>query len=208
MKSITIKVYFASWKRGSHETLIFKTWKLQWGSISVLFPCSDNFIFFLKKVYLLFKNWNRFFNISFFHSRPNDSFFTFMGPLTMLRYLIWEPYKWLLLKALVVALLLLILGLFLYSMPVCLLFIIIRRSVLLTQKLKKYYYIFNEAEKYYFNHLKILNYNWWLVIFHILFSGIHNQESIWCLKHQNHNFYFFSLLIIKLFIKLQVGNVV
>lgn len=51
-------------------------------------------------------------------SRPNDSFFTFMGPLTMLRYLIWEPYKFCLLKGLVVALLLAILGLFLYSMPV------------------------------------------------------------------------------------------
>ncbi|XP_066918163.1 otoferlin-like [Clytia hemisphaerica] len=50
-------------------------------------------------------------------NRPNDGFFTFMGPLTMLRYLIWEPYKWVLLKILVVAWLLMILGLFLYSMP-------------------------------------------------------------------------------------------
>ena len=56
--------------------------------------------------------------LHFFSSRPNDGFFTFMGPLTMLRYLIWEPYKWVMLKILVVALLLLILGLFLYSMPV------------------------------------------------------------------------------------------
>jgi len=50
-------------------------------------------------------------------NRPNDSFFTFMGPLTMLRYLIWEPYKFCMLKALVVSLLIMILALFLYSMP-------------------------------------------------------------------------------------------
>lgn len=50
-------------------------------------------------------------------NRPNDSFFQLMGPLTMLRYLIWEPYKFCLLKGLVVALLLLIMALFLYSMP-------------------------------------------------------------------------------------------
>lgn len=50
-------------------------------------------------------------------NRPNDSFFSFMGPLTMLRYLIWEPYKWLIMKLMVISLLLMILGLFLYSMP-------------------------------------------------------------------------------------------
>lgn len=50
-------------------------------------------------------------------NRPNDSFFQVMGPLTMLRYLIWEPYKFVLLKLLVVAMLMMVLILFLYSMP-------------------------------------------------------------------------------------------
>ncbi|XP_047127073.1 otoferlin isoform X2 [Hydra vulgaris] len=50
-------------------------------------------------------------------NRPNDSFFTLMGPLTMLRYMIWEPYKFVILKLLVVAILVALLALFFYSMP-------------------------------------------------------------------------------------------
>ena len=50
-------------------------------------------------------------------NRPNDSFFSFMGPLTMLRFLIWEPYKFCFLKMILCALLMLLLALFLYSMP-------------------------------------------------------------------------------------------
>lgn len=42
----------------------------------------------------------------------------FMNPLKLLRMLLWDPYKWCYLKALIIMLLLALLGLFFYSMPV------------------------------------------------------------------------------------------
>ncbi|KAJ8355679.1 hypothetical protein SKAU_G00184730 [Synaphobranchus kaupii] len=50
-------------------------------------------------------------------NRPDTSFIWFMNPLKSIRYFIWHNYRWLILKILVVALVLLLLGLFLYSVP-------------------------------------------------------------------------------------------
>lgn len=41
----------------------------------------------------------------------------FLSPLKSIRYFIWHNYRWLILKALGLILLLLMLGLFLYSVP-------------------------------------------------------------------------------------------
>jgi len=41
----------------------------------------------------------------------------FMNPLKSIRYFIWHNYRWLILKALALLLLLLLVGLFLYSIP-------------------------------------------------------------------------------------------
>ncbi|XP_051880281.1 otoferlin isoform X3 [Pristis pectinata] len=49
--------------------------------------------------------------------RPDTSFIWFMNPLKSIRYFIWHNYRWLLLKILALVLLLLLFGLFLYSMP-------------------------------------------------------------------------------------------
>uniref|UniRef100_A0A3B5L567 Otoferlin n=1 Tax=Xiphophorus couchianus TaxID=32473 RepID=A0A3B5L567_9TELE len=49
--------------------------------------------------------------------RPDTSLMWFLGPLKSLRYFIWHNYRWLILKALGLILLLLMLGLFLYSIP-------------------------------------------------------------------------------------------
>uniref|UniRef100_A0A3P9NE86 Otoferlin n=1 Tax=Poecilia reticulata TaxID=8081 RepID=A0A3P9NE86_POERE len=50
-------------------------------------------------------------------NRPDTSLMWFLGPLKSLRYFIWHNYRWLILKALGLILLLLMLGLFLYSIP-------------------------------------------------------------------------------------------
>ncbi|XP_051264419.1 otoferlin isoform X12 [Dicentrarchus labrax] len=50
-------------------------------------------------------------------NRPDTSLMWFLGPLKSLRYFIWHNYRWLILKVLGLILLLLMLGLFLYSIP-------------------------------------------------------------------------------------------
>ncbi|XP_078397631.1 otoferlin isoform X1 [Cetorhinus maximus] len=50
-------------------------------------------------------------------NRPDTSFIWFMNPLKSIRYFIWHNYRWLILKILAIVLLLLLLGLFLYSTP-------------------------------------------------------------------------------------------
>ncbi|XP_064412391.1 otoferlin isoform X1 [Latimeria chalumnae] len=50
-------------------------------------------------------------------NRPDISFIWFMNPLKSIRYFIWHNYRWLILKVLALILLLLMVGLFLYSMP-------------------------------------------------------------------------------------------
>ncbi|KAM8847475.1 otoferlin isoform 6-T6 [Synchiropus picturatus] len=50
-------------------------------------------------------------------NRPDTSLMWFLGPLKSLRYFIWHNYRWLILKLLGLALLLVMLGLFLYSFP-------------------------------------------------------------------------------------------
>lgn len=50
-------------------------------------------------------------------SRPDTSLMWFLGPLKSIRYFIWHNYRWLILKVLGLILLLLMLGLFLYSIP-------------------------------------------------------------------------------------------
>lgn len=50
-------------------------------------------------------------------SRPDTSLMWFLSPLKSIRYFIWHNYRWLILKVLGLTLLLLMLGLFLYSIP-------------------------------------------------------------------------------------------
>ncbi|XP_035000642.1 otoferlin isoform X2 [Hippoglossus stenolepis] len=50
-------------------------------------------------------------------NRPDTSLMWFLTPLKSIRYFIWHNYRWLILKALGLMLLLLMLGLFLYSVP-------------------------------------------------------------------------------------------
>lgn len=50
-------------------------------------------------------------------SRPDTSLMWFLTPLKSIRYFIWHNYRWLILKVLGLILLLLMLGLFLYSIP-------------------------------------------------------------------------------------------
>ncbi|XP_061559537.1 otoferlin isoform X4 [Phycodurus eques] len=50
-------------------------------------------------------------------NRPDTSFMWFLGPLKSIRYFLWHNYRWLILKVLGLILLLLMLGLFLYSIP-------------------------------------------------------------------------------------------
>nr|XP_057911961.1 otoferlin isoform X13 [Doryrhamphus excisus] len=50
-------------------------------------------------------------------NRPDTSFMWFLGPLKSIRYFLWHNYRWLILKVLGLMLLLLMLGLFLYSIP-------------------------------------------------------------------------------------------
>uniref|UniRef100_A0A4W5L2Q6 Otoferlin a n=1 Tax=Hucho hucho TaxID=62062 RepID=A0A4W5L2Q6_9TELE len=50
-------------------------------------------------------------------NRPDTSLMWFVNPLKSIRYFIWHNYRWLILKALGLLLLLLLLGLFIYSFP-------------------------------------------------------------------------------------------
>lgn len=50
-------------------------------------------------------------------SRPDTTFLWFLSPLKAIRYLVCNRYKWLIIKIVLVLLLLIMLGLFLYSMP-------------------------------------------------------------------------------------------
>ncbi|TRY99590.1 hypothetical protein DNTS_007906 [Danionella cerebrum] len=50
-------------------------------------------------------------------NRPDTSLMWFMNPLKSIRYFIWHNYRWLILKTLGLLLLLLLAGLFLYSIP-------------------------------------------------------------------------------------------
>ncbi|XP_029705528.1 otoferlin isoform X1 [Takifugu rubripes] len=50
-------------------------------------------------------------------NRPDTSLMWFLSPLKSIRYFIWHNYRWLILKVLGLLLLLLLLGLFLYSIP-------------------------------------------------------------------------------------------
>ncbi|XP_033931919.1 otoferlin isoform X3 [Pseudochaenichthys georgianus] len=50
-------------------------------------------------------------------NRPDTSLMWFLGPLKSIRYFIWHNYRWLILKLLGLVLLLLMLGVFLYSLP-------------------------------------------------------------------------------------------
>jgi len=50
-------------------------------------------------------------------NRPDTSFTWFMNPFKSLRYMIWEQYKFCLLKFLVVGMLIALMVLFFYSMP-------------------------------------------------------------------------------------------
>uniref|UniRef100_A0AAY4BAI6 Otoferlin n=1 Tax=Denticeps clupeoides TaxID=299321 RepID=A0AAY4BAI6_9TELE len=50
-------------------------------------------------------------------NRPDTSLVWFLNPLKSIRYFIWHNYRWLILKSLAALLLLLLLGLFLYSIP-------------------------------------------------------------------------------------------
>uniref|UniRef100_A0A8C8H6J5 C2 domain-containing protein n=1 Tax=Oncorhynchus tshawytscha TaxID=74940 RepID=A0A8C8H6J5_ONCTS len=50
-------------------------------------------------------------------NRPDTTFLWFLSPLKAIRYLVCNRYKWLIIKMIVALLLLMMLGLFLYSMP-------------------------------------------------------------------------------------------
>lgn len=50
-------------------------------------------------------------------SRPDTTFLWFLSPLKAIRYLLCNRYKWLIIKIVLALLLLIMLGLFLYSMP-------------------------------------------------------------------------------------------
>ncbi|UYV81940.1 FER1L6 [Cordylochernes scorpioides] len=49
--------------------------------------------------------------------RPDSSFIWFLNPLKSIRYIIWQNYKWMILKIFIFAMLALILALFVYSVP-------------------------------------------------------------------------------------------
>ncbi|CAH1775867.1 unnamed protein product [Owenia fusiformis] len=50
-------------------------------------------------------------------NRPDGSFIWFLSPLKSIRYILWRNYKWVIIKVLVILLLALIIGLFIYNMP-------------------------------------------------------------------------------------------
>lgn len=55
--------------------------------------------------------------ICFLCSRPDTSFIWFLNPLKSIKYLICTRYKWLIIKIVLALLLLIMIALFLYSMP-------------------------------------------------------------------------------------------
>lgn len=61
-------------------------------------------------------NWHAFFCLPH-SSRPDTTFLWFLSPLKAIRYLVCNRYKWLIIKIVLALLLLVMLGLFLYSMP-------------------------------------------------------------------------------------------
>ncbi|XP_076320149.1 otoferlin-like isoform X2 [Tachypleus tridentatus] len=50
-------------------------------------------------------------------NRPDSSFIWFLNPLKSIRYIVWHNYKWVIIKVIISFLLILILALFVYSMP-------------------------------------------------------------------------------------------
>lgn len=55
--------------------------------------------------------------VCFLGSRPDTSFIWFLNPLKSIKYLICTRYKWLIIKIVLALLLLIMVALFLYSMP-------------------------------------------------------------------------------------------
>ena len=53
-----------------------------------------------------------------FYSRPATSFRWFTSPWKSMRYIIWRNYKWYIIGLILLVLILLIVGIFIYSMPV------------------------------------------------------------------------------------------
>lgn len=88
---------------------------------SLLYVCDSSspfpfFLFLPPSAFLIF--YPHFLPLYFLPpSRPDTSLMWFLGPLKSIRYFIWHNYRWLILKALGLILLLLMLGLFLYSIP-------------------------------------------------------------------------------------------
>ncbi|KAH7976872.1 hypothetical protein HPB52_020818 [Rhipicephalus sanguineus] len=50
-------------------------------------------------------------------NRPDSSFIWFLNPLKSIRYIVWHQYKWVIIKAIIAILLILLLALFFYSVP-------------------------------------------------------------------------------------------
>jgi len=50
-------------------------------------------------------------------SRPDTSFIWFLNPLKSIRYILWHNYRWVILKAILILLLAILIGLFFYSLP-------------------------------------------------------------------------------------------
>lgn len=51
------------------------------------------------------------------HSRPDTSFIWFLNPIKSIRHILWNNYKWLLLKILAIILITIMVALFIYSLP-------------------------------------------------------------------------------------------
>lgn len=111
-------------------------------------------------------------------SRPDTSFTWFMNPFKSLRYMIWEQYKFCLLKFLVVGMLIALMVLFFYSMPVS--------KIVLHQLFKKYFHIFYfsqlifQCSHFFYNHNKAMfiknsTLKKYLFFLHL---GIHSQKDI------------------------------
>ena len=49
--------------------------------------------------------------------RPDTSFVWFLNPLKSFKYILWANFKWTLLKVLLIVLLIVFFGLFIYNMP-------------------------------------------------------------------------------------------
>lgn len=50
-------------------------------------------------------------------NRPDSSFLWMLNPLKSIRYIMWHNYKWIIIKGLIFLLLVLLLALFVYSIP-------------------------------------------------------------------------------------------